>query len=474
MHATGASVHLSLGCLGRGPLTELARLRILSGNWSVRWENGEEREPPVLLLPGLVQQQCRVAGCPESRWSAPLPHCTFPPPSTAPPVAHKGSLVQEHGCRRSGSPCRPTGSFCELQPLRRYFLCLMPTVATSLTVDSSRVIASFGRQTLTSRGLSVSLLGVFSQIFPRGSFSFYIFSSCLYIGLFCSPATIQGASGASRLRASLTAPTWHLPSSSHLLFFEHLLCPRHCLKSLICTELIVSSHSLMRYGHCFYSTEQWGHWSLVRSFLKSQAANVCGGWSLTQICPPRLCTGLSYCIALLIFGWVEGEWMDERMNEHVRERSSPPSHPQLRKAAWPQRGSSHAPSEPALSEGHIMSVLPPLPTRVPMGTTLLSHQQPTSAPPISGHTHPGWGSLSWISAYGGLCCHCLVFHQEEGSCSGIETWRKMGWDQISILSQADSPPSLQAFVILAAGTECWHGALAFIWIIISEAIVKSA
>lgn len=136
----------------------------------------------------------------------PSPTALSRPLHCSPPVAHKGSLVQEHGCRSSGSPCGPTGSFCELQPLRRYFLCLMPTVATSLTVDSSRVIASFGRQTLRSRGLSVSLLGVFSQIFPRGSFSFYIFSSCLYISLFCSPATTQGASGASRLRASQLPP----------------------------------------------------------------------------------------------------------------------------------------------------------------------------------------------------------------------------------------------------------------------------
>ena len=146
--------------------------------------------------------------------------------------------------------------------------------------------------------------------------------------------------------------------------------------------------------------------------------------------------------------------------------------PSFRKAAWPQRGSSHAPSEPALSEGRVTSVWPPLPTRVPVGTTLLSCQQPHLPHPLVG-AHPGGGGLSWISAYGGLCCRCLVFHQEEGSCSGIETWRKMGWDQISILSQADSPPNLQAFVILAAGTECWHAALAFIWIIISEAIVKS-
>ena len=132
---------------------------------------------------------------------------------------------------------------------------------------------------------------------------------------------------------------------------------------------------------------------------------------------------------------------------------------------------------PLLSQHSLKAVWPlsghPLPTRVPAGTTLLSCQQLHLHHPLVG-THPGGGSLSWISAYGGLCCCCLVFHQEEGSCSGIETWRKMGWDQISILSQADSPPNLQAFVILAAGTVCWHGALAFIWIIISEAIVKSA
>lgn len=70
-------------------------------------------------------------------------------------------------------------------------------------------------------------------------------------------------------------------------------------------------------------------------------------------------------------------------------------------------------------------------------------------------------------------CHCWISHQEEGSCSGIETWRKMGWDQISIPTQADVPPNLQAFVILLAVKECWNGALALIWIIISEAMFKS-
>ena len=125
----------------------------------------------------------------------PLPHCTFTLfLRCSPPVAHKG--------RSSDSPWGPTESVCELQPLKRYFLCLMPTVATSPALDSSRAVASFGRQTLTSRGVSLSLLGVFSQMFPGGSFSFCIFSSCLYISLFCSPATAQGASGASRISLS--------------------------------------------------------------------------------------------------------------------------------------------------------------------------------------------------------------------------------------------------------------------------------
>lgn len=133
---------------------------------------------------------------------------------------------------------------------------------------------------------------------------------------------------------------------------------------------------------------------------------------------------------------------------------------------------------------------PPPPAGLQTGTTLLQGMQlPASShqglPQVARFCSTrqrtlftGWGSCnrtiaSCAFSLLGLCCHHWVSYQGKGSCSGIETWRKMGLDQISIPSQADVPPNLQTFVILLAVKECWNGALALIWIIISEAIFKS-
>lgn len=235
----------------------------------------------------------------------------------------------------------------------------------------------------------------------------------------------------------------------------------------------------MRYGHCFYSTERWGRWSLVRSLLRSLAASACGGWSPTQGRPP----GLHWMVVLhcSINVWMSRRWMNEWVNGWTCEGRIPPTISPAALGNLP----GHGGKQPCpfwattLWRSHSLSLschpLPPgykwAPPYCPSSSPQRFH------PPVGTHPPPGRGSLSWISAavsaYGGLWCHCWVSQQEKGSCSGTETWRKMGWDQISILSQADVPPNLQAFVILLAVKERWNGALALIWIIISEAIFKS-
>lgn len=79
----------------------------------------------------------------------------------------------------------------------------------------------------------------------------------------------------------------------------------------------------MRYGHCFYSTERWGHWSLVRSLLRSLAASACGGWSPTQGRPP----GLHWMVVLhcSINVWMSRRWMNEWVNGWTCEGRIPPT-----------------------------------------------------------------------------------------------------------------------------------------------------
>lgn len=182
--------------------------------------------------------------------------------------------------------------------------------------------------------------------------------------------------------------------------------------------------------------------------------------------------------------WMNGRWVNKWMSELMNK--------------WTCEGRVAPTSLPASRSLSVLGKKQPSPFRATtfLGSCSLSLSHPRAAEykgilcncgarqlPASRSPHPLPESCrgrqsrldqsAGLSACWVLCCHCWVSHQAEGSCSGIETWRKMGWDQISIPSQADVPPNLQAFVILLAVKECWNGALALIWIIISEAIFKS-
>ena len=142
-----------------------------------------------------------VTGGPVSRWSVPPPPLHFHPVSPLLPSGGPQRQKQRLSLGAHWEHLRASAS--------KKVLPLPDAHSGHISTPGQQQSGSLIWETNTyvQGSLSLSLLGVFSQMFPRGSFSFYIFSSCLYISLLCSPATAQGASGASRLHASLTAPT---------------------------------------------------------------------------------------------------------------------------------------------------------------------------------------------------------------------------------------------------------------------------